>query len=79
MAIDPLPVGQNPDELPSSLPQTKNEKLPVWRRYWGVFPYRAVNESSRLIARRKLLRQSRKALREDDSPASDLKQQHKAA
>ena len=59
MAVDPLPVLQNPDDVPSSLPAARNEKYPSWQRYWGVFPYRAYNETCRYFARGKLLRQSR--------------------
>ncbi len=51
MAVDPLPVKQNPIELPSSLPANDGEKLPAWQRYWTVFPYRLLNETCRLANR----------------------------
>ncbi len=59
MSVDPLPVLQNPVDLPTSLPQADNEKLPAWQRYWTVFPYRAFNEACRLVARTRMLQSSR--------------------
>lgn len=61
LCVDPLPIAQNPVEVPSSLPALKNEKLPLWQRYWTVFPYRLYNESNRLLARKRLLKKSREA------------------
>jgi glycosyl transferase, family 25 len=62
MAVDPLPVKQNPDELPSSIPAMRKEKLPIWKRYWGVFPYRAYNETNRFVARLRQLSKTRKQI-----------------
>lgn len=59
LTVDPLPVQQNPTDLPTSLPQLDSEKMPAWKRYWTVFPYRAFNEVSRFFARSRLLRQSK--------------------
>ncbi len=57
VSIHPLPVSQEDHPFASQTKPTVNEKLPAWQRYWTVFPYRAVNEVNRFLARGRQLRQ----------------------
>lgn len=45
--VQPLPVGQF-DHAFASQTAAKSLKLPAIRRYWTVFPYRALNETARV-------------------------------
>lgn len=51
VSIHPLPVDQQRIGFQSQLPAEQREKLPAWRRYWTVFPYRAWNETCRVSTR----------------------------
>jgi glycosyl transferase, family 25 len=61
-SIYPLPVSQVDHAFASQTTPTKDEKLPAWKRYWTVFPYRASNEIKRFIARGRQLRRARTGL-----------------
>jgi glycosyl transferase family 25 len=50
-SIDPLPIDQERHAFVSQIPAANREKLPVWSRYWTVFPYRFHNELHRLVYR----------------------------
>lgn len=50
MCIDPMPVQQNIG-FESQIDAPQSYKLPAFQRYITVFPYRAYNEISRIIAR----------------------------
>ncbi len=50
-SIDPLPVDQVSHSFGSQLVAANREKLPIWQRYWTVFPYRAGNEARRVTHR----------------------------
>ncbi len=58
-SIYPLPVSQEDHDFESQTKATKSEKLPVWQRYWTVFPYRAANEIQRFLVRGRQLRRAR--------------------
>lgn len=53
-SISPLPVDQVDHSSASQIRENVAEKLPTWRRYWTVFPYRALNEVNRIVSRRRL-------------------------
>jgi glycosyl transferase family 25 len=48
--LQPLPIGQVDHGFESQTGST-SAKLPALRRYWTVFPYRAVNETTRAFFR----------------------------
>jgi len=58
-SIYPLPISQEDHSFESQTKPSKNEKLPIWQRYWTVFPYRAANEIHRFLARGRQLRRAR--------------------
>ena len=56
MRVLPFPATQKADKGTSYNDEREPEKLPAWKRYWTVFPYRAYTESRRFLHR---LRQAR--------------------
>ena len=63
VSIHPLPIEQESLKFVSQLRAEVNEKLPAYKRYWTVFPYRACNEIARLISRSKQLKSARAAIK----------------
>ena len=61
VSIFPLPVDQVDHAFGSQIRENVGEKLPVWRRYWTVFPYRALNEVHRVVSRRRQWKQTKAA------------------
>jgi glycosyl transferase, family 25 len=60
-SIFPLPVDQVDHAFGSQIRETVGEKLPIWRRYWTVFPFRALNEVNRVVSRRRRLKEAKAA------------------
>jgi glycosyl transferase family 25 len=60
-SIFPLPVDQVEHAFQSQTIASGKVKLPAWRRYWTVFPYRAGNEISRFIERGRQFRVAKAA------------------
>ncbi len=60
-SIFPLPVDQVDHAFGSQIRENVGEKLPIWRRYWTVFPYRAINEVNRVLSRGRRLREAKAA------------------
>ncbi len=58
-AVMPLPIGQRSQVFASQCGVRENNKYPWYQRYWTVFPFRAWNETSRFVYRRKQLRAAR--------------------
>ncbi len=58
-AIMPLPVSQIDHPYDSQI-AVQNYKLPWYRRYWTVFPWRASNETRRVIHRWRYLSEARR-------------------
>lgn len=54
LSVSPFPFDQRAFEHASQIDATQfhsSPKYPAWQRYWTVFPYRLVNELSRIIVR----------------------------
>ncbi len=62
-SLTPLPVDQEDHSFKTHIADKsdyKSFKLPWYRRYWTVFPYRAFNETARISNRLGQLRQARR-------------------
>ena len=63
-AVIPLPVSQNDEQFETQIARIdyKHYKLPWYRRYWTVVPWRLWNEACRFIERRKELKEARRLM-----------------
>jgi GR25 family glycosyltransferase involved in LPS biosynthesis len=62
LAVIPLPVGQTDHQFGTTIGYQTPYKLPWYRRYWTVFPFRLTNETARIVMRLRQYRSLRKKL-----------------
>lgn len=62
LAVIPLPVGQTDHQFGTTIGYQTPYKLPWYRRYWTVFPFRLANETTRIVYRLRQYRSLRKKL-----------------
>jgi hypothetical protein len=68
LAVIPLPVGQTDHQFGTTIGYQTPYKLPWYRRYWTVFPFRLANETTRIVYRMQQYRSLRKKLGQKRTP-----------